>query len=883
MMRRLPFAAILIVGMMATTAVSAQVRILQWVEQASTDELTKIALGYPVPIPVDTPLPFDGFRSYNGLHLRHQDLSETTSLVHGSVIGSTINDRPIWAYRLGDADFETVYGLPEQAMLTNGGIHAREWQSPEVVTGVMELIADSKSDHHLVDYLRDNANIVVIPVLNIDGFIHTQRYPQTNWMGADPRYPSNWPRDGRMRRKNMNGADDVLASEADHLLGVDLNRNNAPFWATSSSSSVNPKELVYHGEQAASEPEITALKTAAQLGPADRLSMYTDVHSYSQVHFWDRNDNERLTELTERLLGTFSNHHASFPAGKEYLYDRRFFVPVNQGIGTTTEYFTHTYQVPSWTLEIEPSGGSHPGLPGGGADYGGLGRNGHDGFILPESEIARVRTELAQTFAVAYYQQSGPPSIQALRIVDEATGSLVFDARWDTTGPESRELYRNEIQPLQLGRDYRVWAAWNKPMRWRDDGEVTTLPGKHSYTLNMDRVVAGPDGPVVAEIGEVNWLDMAGGAPSGFMTYRDDAANWTLRLADDDANRALAANGTPVTLGISAYDMTGNRSDADPATVARWSDGAWAGYEDSDGQAGTDSGGIDSTIAITLAAQDPGEPFVIQAGSSAAWFDIERVGEGFLLEILEGGRAVMYWFTYDDEGAQDWYMAEGDVSGNVILFPEMVSVSGGVFGPDFDPTLVIRTPVGQARFTWSSCRSGEMSWVIDDGESVRREGRMSLSRLTNVMALGCVDAEDLGPDILPVPVPDEASLSGSWYDPSHSGEGYVLEILAEHLALVYWFSYDAEGNRRWFYGTAELDDGGPLIFDPMYTTSGARFGENFDTLDVNVVPWGRLELDLECDSGTARFSSEEDGFPDGELDLIHLTFLGGLSCPVDQE
>ena len=56
------------------------------------------------------------------------------------------------------------------------------------------------------------------------------------------------------------------------------------------------------------------------------------------------------------------------------------------GIGTTAEYFTYIDQVPSWTLEVEPSGGEHPGLPGAGADYGGLGRNSHDGFILPESQ-----------------------------------------------------------------------------------------------------------------------------------------------------------------------------------------------------------------------------------------------------------------------------------------------------------------------------------------------------------------------------------------------------------------------------------------------------------------------------------------------------------------
>ena len=53
-------------------------RISTWVENSPASDNTKIALGYPVPIPVDTPLPFDGFRSYAGLHARHQDLANTT-------------------------------------------------------------------------------------------------------------------------------------------------------------------------------------------------------------------------------------------------------------------------------------------------------------------------------------------------------------------------------------------------------------------------------------------------------------------------------------------------------------------------------------------------------------------------------------------------------------------------------------------------------------------------------------------------------------------------------------------------------------------------------------------------------------------------------------
>jgi len=175
----------------ASAQLNAQV-MTEWVETRQNGETNKIELGYPVPIPVDTPEPFDGFRTYAGLHMRHQDLAASTPWVHPEAIGTSHHGRTIWAYRLGDADLLTVDGLPEAATLTNGGIHAREWQTPEVVTGILELLATHESDNHFYDFLRDNVNMIVIPSLNIDGLIQTQRYPALNYLQSDPNFPDTY-------------------------------------------------------------------------------------------------------------------------------------------------------------------------------------------------------------------------------------------------------------------------------------------------------------------------------------------------------------------------------------------------------------------------------------------------------------------------------------------------------------------------------------------------------------------------------------------------------------------------------------------------------------------------------------------------------------------
>jgi hypothetical protein len=842
-------------------------RIVEWVEDAPVTDTDKIALGYPVPIPVDSPLPFDGFRSYAGLHARHQDLSITTSWVHPHEIGQTRNGRTIWAYRLGDADRLTSNGQLEHAMLSNGGIHAREWQSPEVTTGIMELIALSEDDHHLIDYLRDNANIIVIPVLNIDGFLQTQRFPRRNWLGTDLDDPDNSPRDGRMRRKNMLGPDENLLSRDDHLLGVDLNRNNPPFWASNPNrSSSDPESIVHHGAFGHSEPETQALVAALELAPTEKLSMYTDLHSFSQVHFWVRNNNRRLARLTEDLLQTFSGHHRSFPAGKNYVFSSLATTPVNQGIGLTEEYFTFTHQVPSWTLEIEPSGAFHPELPGQGADYGGLGRNGHDGFILPESEVERVRTELAQSFAVAYYRQSGPPAITAFQLRDQATGAVVVKADWEALDSNRRQLHTFQSQPVQLGREYSVWVAWDKPMRWRIDGEVAPLPGQPPHTLDFEQATFVGDSNLNALLGDETWLD----DPALYLRYRDDSLVFNLTYLDNETNRELVQGRQTATFVTSAYDMTGYLGDADPSTAARWENGGWSGYENTAGNDLGDTGGKDATIQYLVSPEDLGDPFVIEPGISATWFDPNRDGEGFVIEILDDTSAVMYWFTYDSKGNQDWYLAEGEIQGNRIVFPELVQVSGGEFGPDYDPDKVTTTVVGTASFIWSSCSSGEMDWTIHrDGEDPQR-GRSNLLRLTYVMGLAC------GRTMLP-PERPERVLSGSWYDPSHLGEGYAVEVLFDQRVLVYWFSFDPDGNRRWFYGTGEII-GDKLVFEEMLTTRGGVFGAGFDPTSVEVAPWGYLELELECAQGIARFEPSEDGFPDGSLDLDRLTSLAGLPC-----
>ena len=152
-----------------------------------------------------------------------------------------------------------------------------------------------------------------------------------------------------------------------------------------------------------------------------------------------------------------------------------------------------------------------------------------------------------------------------------------------------------------------------------------------------------------------------------------------------------------------------------------------------------------------------------------------------------------------------------------------------------------------------------------------QQGRMQLYRITRLMGIDC------GNVIVP-PVREEAYLSGSWYDPTHDGEGFNVEILIDGRVVVYWFSFDPDGNRRWFFGLGDIV-GGNLVFDNMLTSHGGIFGPAFDPATVVFEPWGTLELDLDCNGGTATYNSTEEGFGSGTLNVVRLTTIDQLACP----
>ena len=568
-----------------------------------------VPLGYEVPLPVDSLTPVDGFRTYESLDLRHQQLVAQTTLFSQIQIGQTYNGRPIWAYQLSDGDTLTISGANEGAALINGGIHAREWQSPEALTGYMERLFDGREDQHIAQYLLENLNLVLIPVLNVDGFLQTQRF------STQVTSSQQQPRDGRMRRKNMREVDEDLETLGDNLQGIDLNRNNAIYWATNSNrSSDDVDSIVHHGSGPASESETQALQQAAQFADESRLRFYIDTHSFTQIYFAPFTDNSRRNNVTQQFASVMR-------AANDFKYE---YGPSASGggIGATDEYFANTYQIPAYTLEIEPRNSA--------VDYGGFGVS-HDGFILPNSEVSRMRDETASATLSGLYATTEVPMLMAIEIWDNNQNTLVLAQQWQTQNGQ-RILQTSQTGELQSTTDYQLKLIFNKPMRQIDGIQVVAFSSL-SQVIGIELKLVGQSSEWPLDTSTGSWL-----VEEGFKHYKTDtfAINFNLETDFDWQNLSL------LTLEVETSDMVGQQLDTNPATIVDWQNGAWSNYEDTLGSNQSDMGGTDMSMRLIDDGSDLYAPVVApppvipppdapsSGGGSMYWLLLGLMLRGFL-------------------------------------------------------------------------------------------------------------------------------------------------------------------------------------------------------------------------------------------------------------
>ena len=134
-------------------------------------------------------------------------------------------------------------------------------------------------------------------------------------------------------------------------------------------------------------------------------------------------------------------------------------------------------------------------------------------------------------------------------------------------------------------------------------------------------------------------------------------------------------------------------------------------------------------------------------------------------------------------------------------------------------------------------------------------------------------AGHLGCDAGGVTVPGD--FAGSWFDPAHSGEGWIVQPMGPDLYAILWFSYGTNGTQQWFTAVANRT-GASLRATAMNRPVGGRFGPYFRPAEVDRQPFGEVRFDFTaCGVGTVSWSTPAGN---GSAPIVRLTALDRVSC-----
>lgn len=249
---------------------------------------------------------------------------------------------------------------------------------------------------------------------------------------------------------------------------------------------------------------------------------------------------------------------------------------------------------------------------------------------------------------------------------------------------------------------------------------------------------------------------------------------------------------------------------------------------------------------------------------TGSWYDPNTAGEGFVFHTVNESLAVGYFYEYDLDGDRLWLVAtsSGPFEWGLPILFEAQMAEGGTFD-DMHPDSILRSDWGGFVVELWDCESATANIFGEIGE---RE--LQLKSIATVAGTKCSGDET---------VHNTDFVTGSWYEPATSGQGFSVHKISEDRGVVYFYGFDDNGVNLWLLGVwgDELKFGQEFIID-LSQVSGGYFGP-FDPDDILTEPWGILRMRIDdCENGFAIM----DGL-DGrqELDILLLAGTFGLECP----
>jgi hypothetical protein len=184
---------------------------------------------------------------------------------------------------------------------------------------------------------------------------------------------------------------------------------------------------------------------------------------------------------------------------------------------------------------------------------------------------------------------------------------------------------------------------------------------------------------------------------------------------------------------------------------------------------------IRSALAVTICAlfsfSTPvfADLILAEGKPTGQWFNPERGGEGFFVEIISTGstnQISIAMFTYDASGKQLWIMGNVGIGANdeSVAVPVFV-FDGPSWGDGYDVDDLNTTPFGTITARFPTCDSGLFS-VNSDVALPSRD--YSTVRLTDIEGVDCND-----------PPPEQSQPTGLW-----QGEGVCFNVSVDGTSIT---------------------------------------------------------------------------------------------------
>jgi sugar lactone lactonase YvrE len=380
--------------------------------------------------------------------------------------------------------------------------------------------------------------------------------------------------------------------------------------------------------------------------------------------------------------------------------------------------------------------------------------------------------------------------------------------------------------------------------------------------------VAGNGGSELGEGGP------AVSANIGFPTGVAVDASGNLYIADPSGSRIRKVDSDGIITTVAGYGSTGFFGDGQSAVIAKLNEPFGVTVTASGNLYIADSG--NGRVREVALAQNRLLTNLDQYGLTGSWYNPATSGQGFEFEIfpdvVSAGQGILFagWFTYDVSaaGGRRWYALQGNVSN---VGPDatlsIFAVTGGNLNAP--PALSSGPVLGHALIEFSDCDDARLTYRFTDG--IGRSGTIPLRRLTPNVT--CSSDGGTGATV------SDYLLSGNWYDPTTSGQGFMFDInpsINNFFAAWYTFKPNGEkiggsASQDWYIlQSAQFKPGTNSLGDiPIIETVGGIFNDpasvsstQVGVADILFSSCGEMVLAYSFTRGEAAGQS-------GRIDLVH--------------